>query len=147
MVFKRERIGTMIDAPVWMRREEARLNRLFTLDGVSDQLLSEYGLRRLGAVATNYRYTDRQAMLMPVAEIIAPVRKLNPGALRSIVRGVRGGIDLPPVVVFCEPGAGARALLDVLYRLPVSRALGFALIQPTESNRENAGLVYCYRRK
>jgi hypothetical protein len=39
-----------------------------------------------------------------------PVRKLNGDALRSLLRGVRDGDDLPPVVVFREPGAGYRGV-------------------------------------
>jgi hypothetical protein len=35
---KREPIDDMIDAHVWMRRQEARLNQPLTLDGVRDEL-------------------------------------------------------------------------------------------------------------
>jgi len=48
--------------------------------------------------ARSRRATDAptpRAMLVPVAEITAPVRKLNPDALRSLLRGVRDGDDLP----------------------------------------------------
>jgi hypothetical protein len=41
-----------------------------------------------GATAPSYRCADPQAMLVPVAESIAPVSKLREGALRRFLRGV-----------------------------------------------------------
>jgi hypothetical protein len=58
----------------------------------------------VAAVRPRYRCTDPRAMLVPVAEITAPVRKLNPDALRSLLRGVRDGDDLPrPWSCFVSP--------------------------------------------
>jgi hypothetical protein len=120
------------------------MTRPLTLDGIPDELFAEYGLRRRGAVAPSYRCTHPQAVLVPVAEITAPVRKMNPDELRSLLRGVRDGADLPPVVVFREPGALTTALLDGLHRYRVSLALGFSSIPATQPSREDAELVYRY---
>jgi hypothetical protein len=51
MAKKREPIDDLIDAHVWMRRKESRLNRPLMLDNVPDELLAESGLRRGGATA------------------------------------------------------------------------------------------------
>jgi hypothetical protein len=120
--------------------------RSLTLDEIPAELLTEYGLHRGCATAPSYRCTDPQSILVPVAEITAGVRKLNADALRSLLRGVRDGHDLPPVVVFREPGAAAAALLDGLHRLRISVALGFVSIPATQPSRDDAELVYRYRR-
>jgi hypothetical protein len=73
------------------------------------------------------------------------VRKLNSDALRSLLRGVRAGDDLPPGIVFREPGAVKAALLDGLHRFRVSAALGFASIPATQTSREDAELGSCNR--
>jgi hypothetical protein len=99
-----------------------------TLDEVPDDLFAEYGLRRRGAVAPSYRCSDALAILVPVAEITAPVRKLNPDALRSLLRGIRERAYLPPIVVFRDTDAVTAALLDGLHRYRVSLALGFQSI-------------------
>lgn len=122
------------------------LNRPLTLDDISDELLAEYGLHRGSTTTLNYRCTNPQSLLVPVAEIMAPVRKLNEDALSSLLRGVRDGDDLPPIVVYREPGAARAMLLDGLHRLRVSLALGFVSIPATQPSREDAELGYCYRR-
>jgi hypothetical protein len=83
---------------------------------------------------------------VPVPEITAPVRKLNPDAVRSLLQGVRDGADLPPIVVFRESGAATATLLDGRHRLSVSLALGFVSIPAMQPSREDAELVYCYER-
>jgi hypothetical protein len=128
-----------------MRRENLSLNRPLTLDHIPDALLVEYGLHRGSAYAVSYRCTDPQSILVPVADITAPVRKLNADALRRLLRGVRDGDDLPPVVVFREPGAATAALLDGLHRLRVSLALGFVSIPATQPSRDDAELAYHYQ--
>jgi hypothetical protein len=55
-----------------MRRQEARLLRVLTIDDIPDELFADYGLRRGGAVAPSYRCTDPQAVLVPVTELTAP---------------------------------------------------------------------------
>jgi hypothetical protein len=47
MAKERESIDDMIDAHVWMRTTEARLNRLLMLDWIYDELLAEFGLIRV----------------------------------------------------------------------------------------------------
>jgi hypothetical protein len=48
MAKKRQPIDELIDALVWMRRREIRLNgRPLTLDDVPDELLAECGQRRI----------------------------------------------------------------------------------------------------
>jgi hypothetical protein len=131
MAKKREPIEALIDANVWMRRMDARMPRPLTLDSISDELLAEYGLARGSVTTPSYRCTDPRAALVPIAEITAPVRKLNPDALRNLLRGVRDGDYLPPVVVFRRSGGETAALLDGLHRFHVSRALGFAYIPAT----------------
>jgi hypothetical protein len=48
-----------------------------------------------GVMAPSYRCTHPQAVSVPVAAITAPVRKMNSDALRSLLRGVRDGAELP----------------------------------------------------
>lgn len=115
-----------------------------TLDDVSDELLAEYGLPGGGATAASYRCSDQTALLVPLAEVIGPRRMLNVDAVRSLLRGVRDGVELPPIVVFREPGAATAALLDGLHRWRVSLALGFLAIPATQPSRDDAELVYCY---
>lgn len=134
----------MLDAHLWMRRQEARLRRILTLDDIPDDLFAEYGLRRRGAVASSYHCSSPQAILVPIADITAPVRKLNPDALRSLLYGVREGADLPAIVVFREPGAATAALLDGLHRVRISLALGFVSIPAIQPSREEAELCYRY---
>jgi hypothetical protein len=137
-------IDDMVDAHVWMRQQEASLKRVLTLDSVPGDLLAEYGLWRGGAGAASYRCIDPHAVLVPIAEITAPARKLNPDALRSLLRGVRDGDNLPPVVVFREPGAVSAALLDGLHRYWVSVALGFSSIPAIQVSRKDAEAGYRY---
>jgi hypothetical protein len=86
-----------------MRRQEARLRRVLTIDDIPDELFAEYGLWRCGcaelpmhgpAGRTRARCRDHCAL-----------RKLNPDALRSLLRGVRDGDDLPspPMSCFVSP--------------------------------------------
>jgi hypothetical protein len=134
------------DAHVWMRHQEAGLNRRpLTLDGVPDELLAEFGLRRGGATLPSYRWADAAAVLVPLADITGPLqRKLNEESVRSLLRGIRDGADLPPVVVFREPGAQTAALLDGLHRVRVSIALGFVAIPALMISRDAAELGYRY---
>jgi hypothetical protein len=134
----------MIDAHVWMRRTEARVKRLLTLDSISNELLAEFSLACGSVAAPSYRCTDPNAVLMPLVEIIAPDRKLNEGALRRLLSGVRDDADLPPVVIFREPGAATATLLDGLHRFRLSLALGFTLIPATQPSRDDAELCYRY---
>ena len=119
--------------------------RPLTLDDVPDKLLAEYGLRRGAATGPSYRCTDPAGALVPLIEVIGPThRKLNEEALRSLLRGVRDGADLPPIIVFREPGAAVATLLDGLHRVRLSLAVGFAVIPTTQTSREDAELVYRY---
>ena len=84
-------IDDMVDAHVWMRRQDACLRRVLTLDNVPDDLLTEYERWRGAADAASYLCTDPLAALVPIAEITTPVRKLNTDVLRSLLRGIRDG--------------------------------------------------------
>jgi hypothetical protein len=58
MAKKREPIDDMLDTHVWVRRQEALLWRILTLDDIPDELFAEYVLRLSDAVARSYRCTD-----------------------------------------------------------------------------------------
>jgi hypothetical protein len=138
MPTNREPIDDMIDAHVWMRRTEAQVKRLLTLDSISGELLAEFVLARGSLTAASYRCTDPTALLVALAQVTGPDRKLNEDALRRLLCGVRDGADLPPVVIFREPQAATATLLDGLHRYRLSLALGFTLIpaiQPSPSLR------------
>ncbi len=122
------------------------MNRSLTLDDIPNNLLAEYGLQRGGATVPSYRCTNPQAILVPIAEITAPVRKLNECTLRCLLRGIHDGDDIPPIVIFREPGAPTAQLLDGLHRWRISLTLGFASIPATQPSRDDAELCYRYRR-
>jgi hypothetical protein len=145
MAKKHESTDEMIDAHVWIIRHiEARLMRLLTLDSISDELLAQFGLSRRRVKADSYRCTDPTAVLVPLSEISVPDRKLNEDALRSLLSGVRDSTDLPPVVIFREPGAATARLLDGIHRYRLSAALGFRLIPAIQPTRDDAELCYRY---
>jgi len=118
------------------------LNRPLTIHGIPDELLAAYGLRRGGATTPSYRSNDPDAVLMPLAEVTGPEhRKLNEDALRSLLRGLRDGAELPPIIVFREPCAASAVLLDGMHRWRLSLALGFAAIPAIQPTRDDAELV------
>jgi hypothetical protein len=121
---------------MWMRRTEARVKRLLTLDSISNELLAEFGLARGTVTVTSYRCTDPTAVLVALARVTGPDRRL--------LSGVRDGAALPPVVIFREPGAATATLLDGLHRYRLSLALGFTLIPAIQPTRDDAELCYRY---
>jgi hypothetical protein len=125
------------------------MRRPLTLDGVPDSLLAEHGFTRESATQTSYRCNDSTAALVPLTELIVPARKLNEGAIRSLLAGLREGVALDPAPVFREPGAAQATLLDGLHRWHVSKALGFCAIPCTYLSREEAeeGFGYSPREK
>jgi hypothetical protein len=129
---------------MWMRCSEARVKRLLTLDSISDELLAEFSLARGSVTIACYRCADRDAVLVPLAEVAVPDRKLSEDALRRLLCGVRDGAALPPVVIFREPGAATATLLDGLHRYQLSLALGFKLIPAIQPGRDDAELCYRY---
>ena len=61
--------------------------RVLTLDEITDDLLTECGLRRGAAAAPNYRCIDSMAVLVPTADIIGPSRRKRGGILLRSSRG------------------------------------------------------------
>jgi ParB-like chromosome segregation protein Spo0J len=96
---------------------------------VSDKLLTEYGFLSGAPPGLSYRCTCVQARLEPLVEISGPAgRKLNEAALRSLLAGMRDGVDLPPVVVYRQPGRGTATLIHGTHRWRISLAVGFPYI-------------------
>jgi hypothetical protein len=102
--------------------------RSLTLSDVTDALLGEAGLRRGSAIAPSYRYADAKAVLLPVAQIHADPRMLNEEAVRSLLRGIREGLELPPILVHRAAGVANACLVHGMHRWRVSVALGYRLI-------------------
>jgi hypothetical protein len=74
--------------------------RALTLSDVPDSLLAEYGFHRGGAPAVSYTCSEPAAVLVPIGEVSGPDgRKLNEESVRSLLRGIRDGAELPPIVV------------------------------------------------
>jgi hypothetical protein len=82
--------------------------RPLTLDDVPDVLLAELGMSPDWAAGGSYRCADSAAFLTPLADLVAPTRKLNREALTLLLTAIRDGTALPPVVVFREPGPRRR---------------------------------------
>jgi len=114
--------------------------RALTLDGVPDSLLAEYGFRRGAVTAVSYHCADKQAALVPTAEVVAkrPDRKLNEQTVRDILCAIRDGTALPPIIVFRPPGVRCARLVDGTHRWRVSVALGFPMIPCLLLNRDEA---------
>jgi len=140
MAKKRQRIDTMIDSHLWMRRKEARMDRRpLTLDCVPDELLAECGLRRGAVMTPHYCCTDPAAVLVPLADVVGPMqRKLNRDDLAKILRGFRDGDDIPPVLAFCEPDPPGIRLIHGAHRWRASLAFGFAQIPAISVDRWEA---------
>ena len=104
--------------------------RSLTLADVSDELIAEHGLCRGGA--HSYRCNDPRAALVPLAEIVGPEgRLLNEDAVRSILRGIRDGAELPPVELHPIRGANRLRLYHGMHRWRVAVALGYTAIPAT----------------
>jgi len=118
--------------------------RELTLTEITDELLAECGLCRRGATAQSYRCTDPGAVLVPIGDILAKPRAVNPEALRRILRGFRDGDDIPPVDVFHDAGLAATHLLGGMHRWRASLAFGFVMIPCNPHSRSDAEGAFGY---
>jgi hypothetical protein len=113
--------------------------RALTLSDVPDSLLAEYGFHRGGAPAMSYTCSEPAAVLVPIGEVSGPDgRKLNEEWVRSLLRGIRDGAELPPIVVVRHPGAPRAQLVNGAHRLHVSAALRFPMIPCLHLSRDEA---------
>ena len=112
--------------------------RDLTLDDVPHEMVA--GI--LGA--ESYRCATPNSLLLPVANIRAPVRKLNREALESIIAGVRANESIEPIRVYLLDSAMVD-LLDGLHRLRTSIACRFRLIPCQLISLEDAREFFRYR--
>jgi hypothetical protein len=119
-------------------------DRLLDQANVSDEMFSACGLRRGGAAASSYRCTDSDAVIVPIATVIAAPRAMNREALLQILRGFRDGDDIPPVSIFHEPEPPLTYLLDGIHRLRASLAFGYVSIPVRPWSRADAAQYFRY---
>ena len=106
-----------------------RERRPLTLDSVPEELLAEVGVVRGSAKQINFRCTDNQAVLIPLADIdYSRSRKLNRDVLTCLLKGMRDHSDFVAVIVVRKPGTNRFVLLDGMHRVRASDAMGFISI-------------------